>query len=78
MLNLEPATRTLTRLVAGVSDDQLDGPTPCADTSLAALIDHVDGLAMAFTDAARKTGGDDRPSPDGSRLGSDWRGGIDG
>jgi Mycothiol maleylpyruvate isomerase N-terminal domain len=73
MLDLEPATRTLTRLVEGVSDDELDAPTSCADTSLAALIDHVDGLATAFTDAARRNVGDGAPSADGSRSGADWR-----
>ena len=72
MLELAPATRTLTRLVEGVSDDQLDGPTPCANTSLAALLDHVDGLALGFTQAARK-GGDRAPSADASKLGDDWR-----
>jgi uncharacterized protein (TIGR03086 family) len=73
MLDLEPATLTLTGLVQGVSDDQLDGPTPCAGTPLAALLDHVDGLALAFTAAATKTGGDQGPSADAGRLGDDWR-----
>ena len=73
MLDFEPATRTLTRLVEGVADDQLEGPTPCVDTSLAALLDHVDGLALNFTAAAGKSGGDQPPSADASRLGDDWR-----
>lgn len=73
MLDVEPATRTLGRLVEGVTDDQLDGPTPCADTSLAALLDHVDGLAIAFAMAAGKIGGDEGPSADAGRLGDDWR-----
>ena len=73
MLDLEPATRTLTRLVEGVADDQLERPTPCADTSVASLLDHVDGLALGFTAAATKTGGDQAPSADASQLGDDWR-----
>ena len=73
MLDLEPATSTLARLVEGVADDQLEGPTPCAETSLATLLDHVDGLALGFTEAAKKTGGDQAPSADASRLGDDWR-----
>ncbi|HEY2766064.1 MAG TPA: TIGR03086 family metal-binding protein [Pseudonocardiaceae bacterium] len=76
MLDLEPATRVLTGIVAGVRDEQLTVPTPCAETSLGALLDHVDGLSLAFTAAATKTpldGGRQGPSADVSRLGSDWR-----
>jgi uncharacterized protein (TIGR03086 family) len=76
MLDLEPATKTLAGLVGGVRDDQLGGRTPCRDTSLGGLLDHVDGLSLAFTEAAAKTppeGGSRPPSADGSRLGPDWR-----
>jgi uncharacterized protein (TIGR03086 family) len=76
VLDLEPATRVLAELVSGVRDDQLDAPTPCADTSVGDLLDHVDGLALAFTMAASKTpmeGGSQAPSADGTRLGEDWR-----
>lgn len=75
MFDLEPATRVLTDLVAGVRDEQLTAPTPCAETSLGDLLDHVDGLALAFTAAATKTplDGDQAPSADASRLGPDWR-----
>jgi uncharacterized protein (TIGR03086 family) len=76
MLDLKPATHALTELLAGVRDDQLIAPTPCADTSLGALIDHVDGLALAFAAAASKTplpGGSQAPSADASRLGPEWR-----
>lgn len=55
MLNLEPATEVLAGLVAGVRDDQLSAPTPCAELTLGDLLDHVDGLALAFTAAAAKT-----------------------
>lgn len=76
MLDLEPATRALTELVAGVRDDQLTAPTPCADTSLGGLLDHIDGLALAFTAAATKTplDGESRgPTADASRLAPGWR-----
>ena len=76
MLELEPATRVLTTLVGGVHDDQLTAPTPCTEASLGDLLDHVDGLSMAFTAAAAKTplaGGSQGPSADASRLGPDWR-----
>jgi uncharacterized protein (TIGR03086 family) len=76
MLDLEAATRTLTGLVEGVRDDQLTAPTPCDETSLGDLLDHIDGLSVAFTAAATKTplpGGSQGPSADASRLGADWR-----
>jgi uncharacterized protein (TIGR03086 family) len=76
MLDLEPATRVLAGLVDGVRDEQLTAPTPCTEASLGDLIDHVDGLSLAFTAAATKTpidGGSQAPSADASRLGVDWR-----
>ena len=76
MLDLEPATRTLANIVAGVRDDQLTAATPCRDVTVGALLDHVDSFSMAFTAAATKTplpdGGPGR-TPDASRLGTDWR-----
>ncbi len=76
MLDLEPATSTLARLVVAVRDDQLGGPTPCTELNLADLLDHVNGLSLALAAAATKTlpsGGSRPPSPDGGRLGDDWR-----
>lgn len=65
MLDLHPAAHEVTRLVAGVRDDQLAAPTPCPDYSVGALLDHFMGLSLAFIWAARKT----TPS-DGDRNGS--------
>ena len=74
MLDLEPATTTLTGLVLGVRDDQLDAPTPCREAALGDLLDHVDGLSLAFSAAARKaTPPDGGQRPSASRLGPDWR-----
>jgi uncharacterized protein (TIGR03086 family) len=76
VLDLRPATDVLTRLVQGVRDDQLDAATPCGDRRLADLLDHIDGLSLAFALAARKTepeGGSRPPSADGARLGAEWR-----
>jgi hypothetical protein len=39
----------------GVTDDHLDGPTPCPGYSVGALLDHVCGLTLAFTWAAEKS-----------------------
>lgn len=62
MIDLEPATSTLSALVEHVRDDQLSAPTPCAGISLGDLLDHVDGLSRAFTAAATKTPIDGAPS----------------
>ena len=59
----------------GVGDDQLGEPTPCPDYSVADLCDHIGGLALAFTLAARKEEipGGGQASGDGSRLEDGWR-----
>ncbi len=75
MFDLQPATDEFTRIVAGVRDDQLDAPTPCGDTVVAALLQHIDGFAQAFTAAATKTKlpGPQGPSADAAELDPNWR-----
>jgi uncharacterized protein (TIGR03086 family) len=75
-LDLAPAARRMAALVGGVSDGQLGGVTPCPAYTLGDLLDHVGGLAIAFTAAARKAdlpGGSQGPSGDASRLEEGWR-----
>ena len=76
MLDLTPATGALARIVTDISDDQLGAPTPCRGSSVADLLDHVDGLCLAFAAAAAKEASSRGPSADGARLGADWRTGI--
>jgi len=72
--DLEPAARRTAAIVAGVTDDQLGRPTPCPAYTLGDLLEHVGGLAMAFTAAATKAGATSAgPSGDASRLPADWR-----
>src|SRR5579862_4137528 len=80
MLDLTPATGMVTEVVADVGDDQLAAPTPCQGMTVADLLDHLDGLCLAFTAAAAKdgSGGDQAPQADGSRLAPDWRTRIPG
>jgi uncharacterized protein (TIGR03086 family) len=52
--DLRPATDEVARVVGGVREDQLGGTTPCPDYPVAALLDHLMGLCVAFTCAARK------------------------
>jgi uncharacterized protein (TIGR03086 family) len=74
-LDLTPAAQRLATLVAGVPDDALDARTPCPQYAVGDLLDHIGGLAVAFTRAAAKDLGDaGAPAPgDASRLGDDWR-----
>lgn len=75
-IDLTPAARRLADLVAGVPDEQLGGPTPCADYTVGELVDHIGGLALAFRWAADTdlgAAGDSAPSADAARLGDDWR-----
>jgi uncharacterized protein (TIGR03086 family) len=79
MIDLEPAAREVVRLLDGVTEDHLPGPTPCTECSVAALLDHVMGLSLAFTWAARKTtseagGGAPGPGqPTADHLDPGWR-----
>ena len=54
MLDLTPATGVLTRLVSDIGDNQLGAPTPCRGTTVADLLDHLDGLCRAFTAAGSR------------------------
>jgi uncharacterized protein (TIGR03086 family) len=77
MHDLGPAANELARLVNGVRDDQLGDPTPCTGYTLGDLLQHVRGLAEAFTLAGRKEqpSGGSKPPPQGdaSLLPEDWR-----
>src|SRR5580704_17390346 len=80
MLDLTPATEIVTRVVADTGDDQLGDPTPGGGSAVADLLDHLDGLCLAFTATAAKdlAAGSQAPAADGSRLGPDWRTRISG
>jgi uncharacterized protein (TIGR03086 family) len=75
-VDLGPAARQLADLVARVEDDELGKPTPCPAYTLGDLIEHVGGLALAFTAAANKDRNryaEGAPPGDASRLDEDWR-----
>lgn len=73
--DLRPAAELVTAVVRGVGDDQLGGPTPCPDYTVGDLLDHLRGLAIAFTRAARKetSAGDSPPRVDAAHLPDGWR-----
>ena len=69
-IDLGPAAAATARVVAGIRDDQLTAPTPCAGTPVAGLLGHLAGLAYAFRMAAEKTPVDGTEPP---QLPPDWR-----
>jgi uncharacterized protein (TIGR03086 family) len=74
-LDLAPAAHRLATVVAGIPDAALGSPTPCETYTVGDLLDHVAGLAVAFTHAATKQlAGSGTPEPgDAARLVADWR-----
>ncbi|MGP4100060.1 TIGR03086 family metal-binding protein [Nonomuraea sp. KM90] len=76
-IDLESAAREVVRLLDGVTDDRLGDPTPCAGTPVAGLLDHIMGLSLAFTWAARKTTPSEAGSGQGAagaaQLDPEWR-----
>jgi uncharacterized protein (TIGR03086 family) len=75
VIDLDPAARELERLLTAVRDDQLDDPTPCEGMPVAGLLDHLMGLTLAFTWAARKTVPADAGAPvvSAANLDRRWR-----
>ncbi len=71
--DLAPQAATVARLVAGVGDDQLADPTPCAGTPVAGLLDHLMGLTLAFRLAAEKAPMPGAASASAGNLAPDWR-----
>ena len=76
IIDLGPAAQRLSALVVATPDDALNAPTPCASTSVAVLLNHVDGFALAFTSAARKSEEFTDGAPFSDELRGDWRTGI--
>ncbi|MFE6761461.1 TIGR03086 family metal-binding protein [Streptomyces sp. NPDC057689] len=75
-LDLEPAARRITAQLDAVDDTALGAATPCPGVTVGALLAHVEGLAVAFRDAARKDLGattDSAPSVESGVLEPGWR-----
>jgi uncharacterized protein (TIGR03086 family) len=75
MNDLTSACLRTADVLADVTDDQLDLPTPCETMPLRALIAHIGGLSLAFAAAAGKEFGPltDTPPTDDAELDADWR-----
>ena len=76
MLDLSAPARQVTALVTELDIDRLSGPTPCPEMSVAQLLEHLRGLSIEFTNAARKTNRaaeGSPPPPSEENLPADWR-----
>jgi uncharacterized protein (TIGR03086 family) len=75
MLDLGPATTAVISLLDGVTDGSLTAPTPCGDTTVAGMLDHLTGLSLAFTWAAHKAseGATGAPRAAADKLEPGWR-----
>ena len=62
-VDLAASAGCVAALLPAVTDDLLDAPTPCADTSIGDLLSHLHGLSLAFRLAAKK-GPDQGPPPE--------------
>ena len=65
MIDLWPACRRMIDVLAGITDDQQAGATPCADYTVAGLLGHVDTLSIRLAALAR--GEDAGPAGDSPR-----------
>ncbi|MDQ1395513.1 MAG: hypothetical protein QOG64_772 [Acidimicrobiaceae bacterium] len=75
MIDIRPATDRMTSLLAIVSTDQFDLPTPCPGASVGELVDHVGALTRGFIAVARKdVDGTEAPvKPNAANLEPGWR-----
>jgi uncharacterized protein (TIGR03086 family) len=77
-LDFDPPVRALRALLLGIDDDELTGPTPCPDWTVATLLDHLMTLSHAFTQTARKRTdapgtAETPPPPSAQHLSRHWR-----
>ncbi len=75
MFDFTPATREAARLLDGVRDEHLAGPTPCEKWPVVQVLNHLHGLSVAFTlGAQKKPLPVDGPAPEPvAELPSNWR-----
>jgi uncharacterized protein (TIGR03086 family) len=71
--DLEPAARRIVALLDDLPDSALDAPTPCADTPVAGLLDHLMGLAEGLRAAAAKEPDKGAASASAAHLDPEWR-----
>ncbi|WP_028925233.1 TIGR03086 family metal-binding protein [Pseudonocardia acaciae] len=71
--DLGPAAEQIKTLIDGVTDEHLDGPTPCAEYTVRDLLGHLLGLTAVFRNAATRTGDTAAPPEEpGTLVTGDW------
>ena len=75
MIDISPATDRMVGLLASVSKDRFNLPTPCPEARVGDLVDHVGTFAKVFTAVARKgnSGAGRPPRPSAANLEAGWR-----
>ncbi|MEV3936887.1 TIGR03086 family metal-binding protein [Glycomyces sp. NPDC049804] len=76
-VNFKPVADLVAGLIDGVEDDRWADPTPCGHYTQAQLLNHLLGLCLAFTAAARGERGPHNDAPPGepaTELEPEWRG----
>jgi uncharacterized protein (TIGR03086 family) len=75
MIDLSPTTERTSAVIAAVTDDQLEAPTPMGQP-VRVVLHHLLGLSVAFRDAAGKATGPTTSTPPGpveEALPAEWR-----
>ena len=75
-IDLTESARRTAAVVRGTDERLLDAPTPCPDMPVGLMLAHLQGLAVAFRDAAAKVDGpttNTPPDPALLVLQGDWR-----
>lgn len=76
MIDIHSSADRMIDLLRSLQDEQLSLATPCSETSVGDLVDHVGSLSVAFTVAATKELGEHvgpPPSRSVKNLTDDWR-----
>ena len=60
MIDLSPACRRMIDVLAGITDGQLAGATPCDDFTVADLLGHVNTSAIRLGALARREAAEER------------------
>lgn len=71
---LDRAARRACAVVAGVRDDSLDAPTPCAEYQVRDLLDHLYHVVVCFQQLAAKREADFSATP--AYVHGEWRAGF--
>ena len=71
--DLAPAAHRVAALLDGVPDSALDAPTPCVDTPVAGLLDHLMGLSEGLRASAAKEPDQGGPQASAANLDPEWR-----